>query len=138
MASATTLMSNPSGVLQPAPSSGTQLPSSSSAATSSSDNGLNANSFLTLLTTQLQAQDPLNPMDPSQMVDQLTQINSLQQLIQIQSDLQTHDGHVVHGQRHVGQHGKRHDGIGSDKVRRVQRVRGVHGGRAARHVKFRR
>ena len=87
MASATTLMSNPSGVLQPTPSAGSQLPSSSSSA--NLGNGLNANSFLTLLTTQLQAQDPLNPMDPSQMVDQLTEINSLQQLIQIQSDLQT-------------------------------------------------
>jgi flagellar basal-body rod modification protein FlgD len=87
MASATSLMSNPSSALQPTPPPGTQLPSSNSS--SSSDNGLNANSFLTLLTAQLQAQDPLNPMDPSQMVDQLTQINSLQQLIQIQSDLQT-------------------------------------------------
>ena len=86
MASATTLMSNPSGLLQPTPPASTQLPSASSSA--SLGNGLNANSFLTLLTTQLQAQDPLNPMDPSEMVDQLTQINSLQQLVQIQSDLQ--------------------------------------------------
>jgi flagellar basal-body rod modification protein FlgD len=69
------------------PAANTQLnpPSSSN---SNSNNQLNANSFITLLTAQLQAQDPLNPMDPSQMVDQLTQINSLQQLIQIQSDLQ--------------------------------------------------
>jgi flagellar basal-body rod modification protein FlgD len=51
--------------------------------------GLNANSFLTLLTTQLQAQDPLNPMDPSQMASELTHINSLQQLVQFQSDLQS-------------------------------------------------
>jgi flagellar basal-body rod modification protein FlgD len=49
---------------------------------------LGPNSFITLLTAQLKAQDPLNPMDPSQMVGQLTQINSLQQLIQIQTDLQ--------------------------------------------------
>jgi flagellar basal-body rod modification protein FlgD len=88
MASATTLMSNPSSVLQPTPPASTQIPSASSSS-SSSDNGLNPNSFITLLTAQLQAQDPLNPMDPSQMVDQLTQINSFQQLVQIQSDLQT-------------------------------------------------
>jgi flagellar basal-body rod modification protein FlgD len=88
MASSSTLVSNPSSILQPAPASGTQYPTSSSSA-SSSANSLNPNSFITLLTAQLQAQDPLNPMDPSQMVDQLTQINSLQQLIQIQSDLQT-------------------------------------------------
>lgn len=69
------------------PSPATQLPASSNS-TTSSNNELDPNSFITLLTAQLQAQDPLNPMDPSQMVDQLTQINSLQQLIQIQSDLQ--------------------------------------------------
>lgn len=65
------------------PATSTQLPASSS-----SNNQLGPNSFITLLTAQLQAQDPLNPMDPSQMVDQLTQINSLQQLVQIQTDLQ--------------------------------------------------
>src|SRR6202142_4792069 len=88
MASATALMSNPSSLLQPTPASGTQLPSSTNSSTDSGPGGLNANSFLTLLTTQLQAQDPLNPMDPSQMVNELTQINSLQQLVQIQTDLQ--------------------------------------------------
>lgn len=68
------------------PPADTQLNSTSSGSNSNSQ--LNPNSFITLLTAQLQAQDPLNPMDPSQMVDQLTEINSLQQLIQIQSDLQ--------------------------------------------------
>ena len=119
MASATTLMSNPSGVLQPTPSAGTQLPSSSSSSTSSSDNGLNANSFLTLLTTQLQAQDPLNPMDPSQMVDQLTQINSLQQLIQIQSDLQTMLG-TSSSPAAVGQHGSGTTAYGATGAVRVR------------------
>jgi flagellar basal-body rod modification protein FlgD len=89
MASASSLMSNPTSLLQPTPPASTQLPSSNSSSTSAGTGGLNANSFLTLLTTQLQAQDPLNPMDPSQMVSELTQINSLQQLVQIQSDLQT-------------------------------------------------
>jgi flagellar basal-body rod modification protein FlgD len=69
------------------PSAATQLNSPTSA-TTNSNNQLGPNSFITLLTAQLQAQDPLNPMDPSQMVNQLTQINSLQQLIQIQTDLQ--------------------------------------------------
>jgi len=69
--------SSPPAYTQLAPSSG-----------STSNNQLNANSFITLLTAQLQAQDPMNPMDPSEMVNQLTEINSLQQLIQIQSDLQ--------------------------------------------------
>lgn len=97
MASATTLMSNPSSALGPTPSSTTQMPSSSNSSANSSDNGLNPDSFITLLTAQLQAQDPLNPMDPSEMVDQLTQINSLQQLMQIQSDLQTMMGSSASG-----------------------------------------
>ena len=91
MASATSLL-NSSGN----PPASTQFPGSSSSSDSSS-NQLNGNSFITLLTAQLQAQSPLNPMDPSQMVDQLAQINSLQQLIQIQSDLQTLNGAVVPG-----------------------------------------
>jgi flagellar basal-body rod modification protein FlgD len=41
------------------------------------------NLFITLLTTQLQAQDPLNPMNAQDMVSQLTQVSSLQQLISI-------------------------------------------------------
>jgi flagellar basal-body rod modification protein FlgD len=69
------------------PSAGTDPTASPSSAGS---NGLsNPNTFITLLTAQLQAQDPLDPMSPSEMVDQLTQINSLQQLMQIQGDLQS-------------------------------------------------
>src|SRR5882757_8221542 len=48
---------------------------------------LTANSFITLLTTQLQAQDPLNPLDPNQMVNELTSMNTLQETIQIREDL---------------------------------------------------
>ena len=66
----------------------TTPPSNTQLNTSNSNNQLGPDSFITLLTAQLQAQDPLNPMDPSEMVDQLTQINSLQQLVQIQTDLQ--------------------------------------------------
>jgi flagellar basal-body rod modification protein FlgD len=51
------------------------------------NNTLNGNAFITLLTAQLQAQDPMNPMDPNQMVDELVSLNSLQQLIEIQNDL---------------------------------------------------
>jgi len=72
------------------PPPSTQFPGSDTSSSSASlPNQLNGNSFITLLTAQLKAQSPLNPMDPTQMVDQLAQINSLQQLIQIQSDMQT-------------------------------------------------
>jgi flagellar basal-body rod modification protein FlgD len=50
-------------------------------------NLLGPNSFITLLTAQLQAQDPLNPMDPNQMVNELTNMNTLQQTIQMRQDL---------------------------------------------------
>jgi flagellar basal-body rod modification protein FlgD len=45
------------------------------------------NLFIALLTAQLQAQDPLNPMSPQDMVNQLTQVSSLQQLISINQTL---------------------------------------------------
>jgi flagellar hook assembly protein FlgD len=47
-----------------------------------------------LLTAQLQAQDPLNPMDPNQMVGELTSMNTLQQIIQIRQDLDTLAGTI--------------------------------------------
>jgi len=59
---------------------------------STPSNQLTANSFITLLAAQLQAQDPMNPMDPNQMVDELTSMNSLQQLIGIKQDLDTITG----------------------------------------------
>lgn len=39
--------------------------------------------FLTLLVSQIQNQDPLNPQDPSEFTAQLTQFSSLEQLINI-------------------------------------------------------
>lgn len=68
-------------------STGTGSGNSSTQQTSNDE--LNANSFITLLTTQLQAQDPLNPMDPDQMVSELTEMNTLQEIIQMRTDLDT-------------------------------------------------
>ena len=58
----------------------TAAPASSSAKTTPS-NALDANSFLQLLVTQLQNQDPTSAsaMDPNTMVQQLTSFSSLQQ-----------------------------------------------------------
>jgi flagellar basal-body rod modification protein FlgD len=47
------------------------------------------NQFLTLLTTQLQNQDPTNPMDNSQMTSQLAQISTVQGITQLNASLQT-------------------------------------------------
>lgn len=76
---------------------------SSSSSTASGTNALtqfssNFQDFLTLLTTQLQNQDPLNPMDSTQFTSQLVQFTgveqgilqnqNLQQLIALQSNTQ--------------------------------------------------
>jgi flagellar hook assembly protein FlgD len=43
--------------------------------------------FISLLVTELQSQDPTQPMDPTQMVGQMFSMNQLQQLININSTL---------------------------------------------------
>jgi len=86
------MISMPGNVLFPQAAASSSSSSSSSGnsnntSSASDPGGLNANSFITLLTTQLQAQDPLNPMDPSQMVSELTQMNTFEQLLQIRQDM---------------------------------------------------
>jgi len=49
---------------------------------------LDGNDFITLLTAQLQAQDPDNAADPTEWVSELAQFSQLQELIQIQQTLQ--------------------------------------------------
>lgn len=62
-------------------------PSSSS---SSTDNGVDlTNTFLQLLSVQLENQSPMNPVDPNQFVTQLATFDSLGELTQIQSLMQT-------------------------------------------------
>jgi flagellar basal-body rod modification protein FlgD len=62
---------------------GTQLPSTNSSAaatgansTSSANSTLTQNDFLTLLTTQLENQDPLNPQNPSDFAAELAQFST--------------------------------------------------------------
>ncbi len=71
----------------------TQQAGSSGASSSGSSNStLGANSFITLLAAQLQAQDPTSPMDPSQMMGELVSLNTLQTLTNIQQILQVATG----------------------------------------------
>jgi flagellar basal-body rod modification protein FlgD len=49
----------------------------------------NFGTFLTLLTTQLQNQDPLNPMDSSQFTQQLVMFSQVEQQINTNQNLQT-------------------------------------------------
>jgi flagellar basal-body rod modification protein FlgD len=63
----------------------TSSSSSTTAATQASINNSlaslanNSQTFLTLLTTQLQNQDPLNPLDTNQFTSQLTQMSGVEQ-----------------------------------------------------------
>jgi flagellar basal-body rod modification protein FlgD len=76
---------NPIVATPPLASTGTS--STSGAAQSQTLSELGPNAFITLLTAQLQAQDPLSPLDPNQMVSELTSMNTLQEIIQIRQDL---------------------------------------------------
>jgi flagellar basal-body rod modification protein FlgD len=49
----------------------------------------NFNTFLSLLTTQLQNQDPLSPMDSNQFTQQLVEFSQVEQQIDTNSNLQT-------------------------------------------------
>jgi flagellar basal-body rod modification protein FlgD len=70
-----------------APQSAASAAATSTGTNPPASNVLGPDSFITLLTAQLQAQDPLNPLDPNQMVDELTNMNTLQQTIQMRQDL---------------------------------------------------
>jgi flagellar basal-body rod modification protein FlgD len=61
--------------------------SSSSSSSSASSAADLQNTFLTLLVTQLQNQDPTNPADSSQMTSQLAQISTVQGIGQLNTSL---------------------------------------------------
>jgi len=78
------MYSNPLTFTQAAASQPAQSTANSSTAGSGID-GM----FMQLLITQLQNQDPLQPMDPSTFVSQLVEVNSLDQVTQINQLLQS-------------------------------------------------
>jgi len=84
--------------------------SSASAAALSGDNSLaslatNFQSFLTLLTTQLQNQDPLNPTDTNEFTQQITQMSGVEQQLlsnQLLQSLVTAQGGVTAAANLIG------------------------------------
>src|SRR6266446_9553353 len=62
---------------------------SSAAATSQQQLSTNFDSFLTLLTTQLQNQDPLQPMDSNQFTQQLVEFSQVEQQINSNKNLES-------------------------------------------------
>ena len=55
--------------------------------TTTSANELSESSFMTLLSAELQNQDPTTPMDPTTFVTQLAELNELQSTMQIQTSV---------------------------------------------------
>jgi len=73
--------------------SSTQSPLVTSTSTTPAQTGtgqtLGATAFLSLLTTELQNQDPLNPMDSTQSVTQLAQFQALQSQVTLADSFQS-------------------------------------------------
>ena len=76
-------MSYVNSILNASSSSSTDTSSSSSATSS-----LGMDTFLQLLVTQLQYQDPLSPMDDKEFVAELAQFSSLEQLTEINTGIE--------------------------------------------------
>ena len=76
-------MSSIANPLTGSSAAGTSSTSTPSLAGGSTDPLANESTFLTLLVSQLQNQDPLNPTDSNTFVSQLTSYSQLEQLIDI-------------------------------------------------------
>jgi len=61
--------------------------SSSQSSTTTTNNELSESSFMTLLSAELQNQDPTSPMDPTEFVTQLAELNELQSTMAIQQSV---------------------------------------------------
>jgi flagellar basal-body rod modification protein FlgD len=77
-------MSTIANSLTPASASAASTTASTTAA--STDPLASESTFLTLLVSQLQNQDPLDPVDSNQFVSQLTEYSQLEQLLGIHTD----------------------------------------------------
>ena len=66
-------------------------PATTGASTAQSAASLSSNfdTFLTILTAQIQNQDPLEPMDSTQFTDQLVQFSGVEQQIRVNTQLET-------------------------------------------------
>jgi len=72
-----------------APATGTPPAGGTASPTNLGNIAGNFNAFLTLLTTQLQHQDPLSPLDTNQFTSQLVQFASVEQQINMNTSLST-------------------------------------------------
>lgn len=66
----------------------TSSTTTSASAAAASQLGVDYNSFLTLLTAQIQNQDPLEPMDSTEFVSQLAQLSQVEQAVTTNAHLE--------------------------------------------------
>jgi len=78
-----------SGVNGSSSSNSNALSSALTGAANGNNSFVSQNTFLTLLITQLQNQDPMNPQDSSQFVAQLASFSSLEQMTQVNNKMET-------------------------------------------------
>ncbi|HLW87073.1 MAG TPA: flagellar hook capping FlgD N-terminal domain-containing protein [Terriglobales bacterium] len=86
---------------------GSTAAAGSSTAAGSGNSSTNAadqaeSTFISLLVTELQSQDPTQPMDPTTMVGQMFSMNQLEQLININQTLSTAFAPLTGGAAAVG------------------------------------
>ncbi len=74
-------MTTPISGVSPAQSAAAATGSTGSAHAAAATNSLNYDDFLTLLMTELQHQDPTQPMDPTAMVSQLATVSQVGQSV---------------------------------------------------------
>jgi len=67
---------------------GLAAPRASDRQTQTDDSQMGRDAFMKLLVTQLQNQDPMDPMDTKQMVTQLSDLTSVEQLVAIEGRMQ--------------------------------------------------
>ncbi|MGA9566495.1 MAG: flagellar hook capping FlgD N-terminal domain-containing protein [Candidatus Korobacteraceae bacterium] len=77
-------------ISQNSPTSATATsPGSSTTTSANSSAGDLGTTFMNLLITELQSQDPTSPMDPTEMVGQMISLNQLDQLMSINQLVQS-------------------------------------------------
>src|SRR5580658_7149855 len=82
-------MTNPVGsatMVNPS-TAGSASGSSSASSATAGIGGLTINDFLTLMTAQLQNQDPLNPTDSNQFLSQLSELSTVEGITQLNTSM---------------------------------------------------
>lgn len=76
---------------------GTTTTTSTSSSSKSSNSDLDKDAFLRLLVTQLQYQDPLNPMDNTEFVSQMAQFSALEQMNNLNNTMTNSQAYAMIG-----------------------------------------